>query len=376
MWESPPAGYGSGAYGSHQPVPRAAVLAMASSLLLAVDAVILPWVGWGFSVKDIPGFSSSFSLWDIVTSSGAAYAFGADWLNLVALGVGCALVGSIIEVAFRPVSPLSRWLALGGLAAAVGGCCLGLIVGVSAFGGLSGLEGAVTTQLEPGFWAGLAISTFGAIAAAVHLASPPNPVRVHLPFGESPWRPPGGVLPPGFTPAAPDNWSGYVDRGQLPPGYVPPSYGPAVYPSPGFMTPAYMPPGQVGPMLGPPYVGAGADASSGQPPAYGGEEPTPGRLTVVESGLASTLTVEPGKRLLVGRDAEADIRVADRKVSERHATIERRGRGWAVQDVDALKPTRLIDPWGMHRQVRGEIEVPAGQVMVGDVLITLYPDQG
>jgi pSer/pThr/pTyr-binding forkhead associated (FHA) protein len=96
---------------------------------------------------------------------------------------------------------------------------------------------------------------------------------------------------------------------------------------------------------------------------------------VVEAGGLTILTVEPGERLLVGRDPDAEIRVSDAKVGERHATIERRGDGWAVQDVDAMKPTRLIDAWGTNRQVRGETTISSGQLVVGDVLITLYANR-
>jgi pSer/pThr/pTyr-binding forkhead associated (FHA) protein len=103
--------------------------------------------------------------------------------------------------------------------------------------------------------------------------------------------------------------------------------------------------------------------------------PSPGHLVVVEAGRSTVLTVEPGKRLLVGRDPDAEIRVSDRKVGERHATIERRGEGWAVQDVDALRPTRLIDAWGTNRQVRGETTISSGQLVLGDVLITLYANR-
>ena len=56
-------------------------------------------------------------------------------------------------------------------------------------------------------------------------------------------------------------------------------------------------------------------------------------------------------------------------------SIERRGDGWAVQDIDAINPTRLIDPWGMSRTVRGETTIPSGQIVVGNVTVTLYPNQ-
>jgi len=40
-----------------------------------------------------------------------------------------------------------------------------------------------------------------------------------------------------------------------------------------------------------------------------------------------------------------------------------------------MKPTRLIDAWGTNRQVRGETTISSGQLVVGDVLITLYANR-
>jgi hypothetical protein len=368
MWETPPPGHSLGEYGPH-PRARPALVALAAALLLVGDG-FLPWLSWGFTVPGVSESSTRFSLWSVVGGSEAAGPISADWTKLVAVGVFCALAGTVGELLLRPVGRITRGLMLGGFAAAVLGSCLGMLTGVASFEGLSGLQGATAARLELGFWIGLAIGTVGTIAAAVHYYSPPNKHLKPEPFEPSPWGTPPAVLPPGFAPPADDSWAEYVNRGQTPPGYVPPSYGPPVFPKPGHITPAYLFPGQVGPVFGPPNP----DISPDEPGAS--RAPTPGRLTVMESGRSTTLTVEPGQRLLVGRDADAEIRVSDRKVSERHATIERRGRGWAVQDVEALKPTRLIDPWGMHRQVRGETEIPAGQVIVGDVTITLYPDRG
>jgi hypothetical protein len=370
MWETPPPGHSLGEYGPHPP-SRPALLALAAAVLLLGDG-FLPWLSWGFTVPGVTESATRFSFWDVVTGSGAASAIAADWTKLVAVGVMCALAGSAAELLLRPVGRITRGLMLGGFAVAVLGSCLGMLIGVASFEGLSGVQGATAARLDFGFWIGLAIGTVGTIAAAVHYYSPPNRHLKPEPFVPSPWGAPPAVLPPGFAPPAEDSWAEYANRGQTPPGYVPPSYGPPVFPKPGHMTPAYLFPGQAGPMFGPSY----ADASTGESGAGGPAEPTPGRLTVTESGRSTTLTVEPGQRLLVGRDPDAEIRVSDRKVSERHATIERRGRGWAVQDVEALKPTRLIDPRGMHRQIRGETEITAGQVIVGDVTITLHAEHG
>jgi hypothetical protein len=209
----------------------------------------------------------------------------------------------------------------------------------------------------------------------IRVTAPPNPPRRPEPFARSPWGPPPAIKPAGYYPPGLDPTE-YVSRGEVPPGYVPPSYREAVYPKPGHVTPAYTMPGHPGFGFGPPYFPPGeeAEAGSGSGSPDGGS--APGHLVVLEDGRPRVVTVQPGRRLVVGRDPDVDIRVSDRKVSERHATIERRGDGWAVQDIDAMNPTRLIDAWGTNRQIRGETTVDSGQLVVGDVLITLYPSQG
>ncbi|MGD0018496.1 MAG: FHA domain-containing protein [Candidatus Limnocylindrales bacterium] len=369
---SPPSGFGQTP--PADPVP---VLAVVAAICLVCSAVVLPWVRWGFSYQDYGDIGTNVSLWDIV-SNGAAGDFGADWMLLVAAGMAAAVVGSLAELIRRPVSPAARWLAVAGFGGVVGASCVGLVVGVNAFAGSSSVlfTGNLTSTLALGFWVALVIAVVGTIASLVRLTAPPNPARRPEPFAPSPWGPPPGILPPGYYPPGID-WSEYVARGQVPPGYVPPSYRPAVYPRPGFVTPAYTMPGHPAQGWGPPFDQVPGDSTmaSSEPGAPTPGAPTPGHLVVVEAGRTTVLTVEPGKRLLVGRDPDAEIRVSDRRVSERHATIERRGDGWAVQDVDALNPTRLIDAWGTNRQVRGETTITAGQLLLGDVLITLYANQ-
>jgi hypothetical protein len=380
----PPQSNGSSPRREPHPAGTLPWLALASAFGLLGGAVFLPWIRWAFSVEAISNVSFTEKLWNLVMGGGATE-MGAGWMQLVALGIGLAIFGSVVELVFRPPGRLARALGLGGFAVAVAGCCLGLVIGVTVAGGTSPVLPSMTASLDVGFWGDLALSLVGVVLSVMILTAPPNAARTPLPFAPSPWGTPPGIMPPGFYPSSEDGWAEYVTRGELPPGYVPPSYGPPVMPTPGYMTPAYMRSGGQAPGWGSPFsptdldqtgFAAGLDLKEASMSGESGgadPRPVPGHLIVVEAGQSTPLTVEPGKRLLVGRDPDAEIRVSDRKVSERHATIERRGNGWAVQDVDAVNPTRLIDPWGMNRLVRGEMEIPCGQLVIGDVLITLYP---
>ncbi len=349
------------------------VLVVVAAACLAAVSVVLPWIRWGFPGQ---GAGDTVSLWDLVSRRDESE-FGAEWMLPVALGMAAAVVGSLFEVYRRPVTRIPRWLALAGFVTVVGSSCVGLVVGLAGSGSpiIVVLPDTISSTLDIGFWVALAIAVAGSVVALVHVGEPPNPARQPEPFAPSPWGqlpalPPAGYHPPGTE------WIEYVSRGETPPGYVPPSYRPAVYPTPGSMTRAYTLAGYLA-GLGPPYNQPPAEsppessATSGSAPG----EPAVGQLVVIEAGGSRIVTVEPGKRLLVGRDAEAELRVSDPRVAERHATIERRGDMWAVQDIDAIRPTRLIDAWGTNRQVRGETTISSGQLVVGEVRITLFVNQ-
>ena len=360
-------------YGQRPKAGPVLVLLVVAAMCLVFSAVVLPWIRWGFSGQ---GAGDSVSLWNLVSNNDESE-FGAAWMLPLAAGMAAAVAGCLFELFRRPVSRGPRWLALAGFAAVVGSSCIGLVVGLSGSGGTTSvaLGESFSSTLDLGFWVALLIAVVGVVASLVHVGEPPNPARQPEPFAPSPWGPPPGILPAGYYPPGTD-WSEYVSRGQVPPGYVPPSYRPAVYPTPGFVTRAYTMPGNLlglGPPFGQMPGDSPPDSSETASPKPGA--PTPGHLNVAEAGGSKILTVEPGRRLLVGRDPDAEIRVSDPKVSERHATIERLGDGWAVQDVDAVRPTRLIDAWGTNRQVRGETTISSGQLVVGDVLITLYANQ-
>lgn len=144
-------------------------------------------------------------------------------------------------------------------------------------------------------------------------------------------------------------------------------------------------PSPYGPAQGQPYpaIAVNVAASSGAPAQAYGVAPAgaygaagaaaAGRLTYVESGRASTMTVNPGEQVLIGRDPGARIRLSDPRVSRQHAIVQRSGNDWVVRDLGATNPTRLLGAGGASQTIQGEIRVSTGQLLVGDVLVTLFP---
>jgi len=98
-----------------------------------------------------------------------------------------------------------------------------------------------------------------------------------------------------------------------------------------------------------------------------------GRVAVLDSGRPTSMTVELGQTVVVGRDPGCGIRLADPKVSRRHASIERVAGGWAVSDLGTTNPTRLIGSGGATVQLGPGARVASGQLLIGDALVTLYP---
>ena len=58
---------------------------------------------------------------------------------------------------------------------------------------------------------------------------------------------------------------------------------------------------------------------------------------------------EIGSRLIVGRDAECDVRVDDPKISRLHCLIERKGDEYVAVDLDSHNGT-MISGWPLTRQ--------------------------
>ena len=139
--------------------------------------------------------------------------------------------------------------------------------------------------------------------------------------------------------------------------------GPAVEPPP---TPEVIAP-QAAPVAQLKAIRATAAAKAGAAPSGSGI------ITIVELGRSSSMNVAEGERVIVGRDLGSDIRVSDAKVSRRHAMIEWTGGGWVIRDISTTNPTRLLDSSGGVHVLAGQIWIASGQLLCGDVLITLYP---
>jgi hypothetical protein len=96
-----------------------------------------------------------------------------------------------------------------------------------------------------------------------------------------------------------------------------------------------------------------------------------GRVTVVEAGQSTVHVVALGQTVILGRDPGCRIRLGDSRVSRRHASIERVSGGWAVRDIGTTNPTRLLGSGGAAVEIGSGVRVPSGQLLLGDVLVTL-----
>jgi pSer/pThr/pTyr-binding forkhead associated (FHA) protein len=101
----------------------------------------------------------------------------------------------------------------------------------------------------------------------------------------------------------------------------------------------------------------------------------PGTLAVLVAGQTTTRLVQPGELLVVGRDPNSGIVLADPRVSPRHASIERRGPGWLIRGLDIANPTWLLDATGRAQPIQGELGLRSGELLIGSAQVRLYPPQ-
>jgi hypothetical protein len=144
--------------------------------------------------------------------------------------------------------------------------------------------------------------------------------------------------------------------------------------------PAQQPPAQPEAPITPMPALASSLAQAGFSPTFGQSEarPTqtvgPARMTYTEGGRQISVLVTPGRRLTIGRDPSAEIHLSDPRVSRRHATLERRDGKWFVTDLMATNSTRLLDANGEFQTIYGQVSIVSGQLLIGDVLVTLLPN--
>ncbi len=109
------------------------------------------------------------------------------------------------------------------------------------------------------------------------------------------------------------------------------------------------------------------------PPSTAARPIGAGRVVVMEAGRSTSVVVALGQSVLLGRDAGCGVRLTDPRVSRRHASVERVSGGWIVRDLGATNPTRLVGSGGSGPRCRPRSALASGQLLVGEVLVTLYP---
>jgi hypothetical protein len=295
---------------SHGRQPNSAAIVAAIAAAVLIVSFFLAWESSALA---------SVSMVDFVTKL-SNYMRVVDWVM-----VGLLMVGSVLALAGASIRALqpgpgrgSAGLAVGGFLAALGGYAIWFW----EWSDFSNSFSYTGVSLGIGVWLGCVAVVVGIIAATVDLRS----IAPAASFQAGSWAPQATGAP-----QAPLGWSGNAQ----PPAPVAPAW--AAPAAPGW-------------------------ASSGS-----------GRLTVVESGHSSTLVVNQGEQVLVGRDVDAKVRVSDPRVSRRHASIQRSGTDWVVRDLGATNPTRLLSASGTAQTIQGEVRLPSGQLLIGDVLVTLFP---
>ncbi len=335
-------------------------LAVAAGL---VATTVLPWLQWGMASG---GITLGFSLIDALTTRGVDS--GTVWLATFFVGALFAVAGSVWETVVLPEGRTARGIALAGFGIALTAAMLGLMLAPGTMG--SGNSRTFESTLDVGYWAALGVDVLGCAVATFYFREPANPLHGAV---KAPHPAEAAPVAPQPDWPAPD-YIGHTGYPEHVGSAADSSYGPPVFPGPGHLTPAYLPPGQGEPgAWAVPESLAGVAAVSPEMAPVRGK--SAGRLVLMADGQRRNVTVQPGERLLVGRDPDAQLRVQDPSVSPRHVTIERRGDGWVVQEIDAVNITRLTDRSGMTRPVRGETPVESGQLTAGHVTISLLANE-
>jgi hypothetical protein len=333
---------------------RSPWIAGAIAAAILISSVLLPC--------EVAPYASASYL-DFVTSLRGQLS-GLEWLllGLLALGSGLAVIGLAMRVR-RPNDPTGLWVAFAGF------CCglAGELVWVLDFSGHSGEAQRLDVSLGPGVWIGAAAAIVGIVASLRGaVAGPPPEASVAQPATDQ-WA---------AMFAKPEQMHGAERHGGAPV----PAFANAQPSIPTADAPARQPPDQPGAPIPPMPALASSLAQAGFSPTFGQSDarPTqtvgPARMTYMEGGRQISVLVTPGRRLTIGRDPSAEIRLSDPRVSRRHATLERRDGKWLVTDLLAANSTRLRDANGEFQTIYGQVSIESGQLLIGDVLVTLLPD--
>ena len=322
----------SGSWGRPGPAARrrsavnaASIVQLAAGIAVLVS-LLLVWADYSCCFLDRSTPASSTFVGLATNSDGSSQG---TWLDLVLLGVAIALVAAMGNLSMRDISRAASAGALAGF---------GLILVGAGYFLSAGMTGDYSLRTSgPGVYLCLVAAGVGALTAMALLANP-RLGTTRIAAG------PTSAGPTGYW-AAPPPWGGAVphqpDRAWPPEPLAP------TYPAPAYAVPAYAP-----------------------TPFW-----APAQIVVLEAGQSRMRSVRPGEQLLVGSDPEAQVRLADPAVQPRHALIERRGNSWVVRDLQTASPSRLMDASGRIGPVAAETTIDAGQLLIGSVLVTLYPGQ-
>jgi hypothetical protein len=306
-------------------VNAVSIVQLAAGIAVLVS-LLLVWADYSFSLFDSSTPASSTFVALATNSDGVSQA----WINLVLVGVAIALIAALGNLSMRETSRAASAAALAGFGL--------IIVGAGYFLSAGMTWDYSTLSPGPGVYLCLVAAGAGAFTAMAHLANPRLGISQIAP------PKPTSAGPAGYW-AAPPPWGGAA-RHQPDRAWPPQPLAPT-YPTPAYVVPAY-------------------------PAApYG----SPAQIVVLEAGQSRMRSVRPGEQLLVGTDPEAQVCLADPAVQPRHALIERRGNSWVVRDLQTASPSRLMDASGRIGPVAAETTIEAGQLLIGSVLVTLYPGQ-
>lgn len=142
-----------------------------------------------------------------------------------------------------------------------------------------------------------------------------------------------------------------------------------------------------GPLWGPeaaspgtvdPGDGAGATAPALDPTptplAEVAYRPAEGIIGVMRGGRPlPEVRVPPDAQVIVGRDPSATLVLTDPLVSRRHLLVNVVAGAWEVTDLGSKNPTRLVWPDGREQVLAGAARIAAGQLRIGETVLTLFP---